>query len=373
METVIAGYKYRIYPNKNQRTLINKTLGCRRFVYNHFLAVRRDEWQSNHKSIGYVQTSAMLTDLKRRPEFVWLNEADSMALQEALKDLETSYKNFFEKRARYPRFKSKHAHAKSFRTRNQNNGIRIEGARIRLPKIGAVKAKLSRPFDGRILHATVTRIAADKYFVSLCVEVAATDINVRSVPARAEGIGLDVGIKDFCVDSNGVHVEGPRPLKKLARKLVRAQRRLSRKMKKSNNRQKARIRLARIHEKITNIRRDFLHKLSTKVVIENQVIAVEKLRTKNMVKNHHLASAILDAGWAEFFRMLEYKTYWYGAVFIAVDPAYTSQTCSVCGEINKAVKNLGIRAWGCPVCGAPHDRDENAAKNILERALGRGA
>ena len=373
MKTVIIGYKYRIYPNKAQRTLINKTLGCRRFVYNHFLAVRRDEWQANHKSIGYVQTSAMLTDLKRQPEFVWLNEADSMALQEALKDLDTSYKNFFEKRSLYPRFKSKHAHTQSFRTRNQNNGIRVEGNRIRLPKIGAVKAKLSRSFDGRILHATVTRTAADKYFVSLCVEVVASSASPRITTARAEGIGLDVGIKDFCVDSNGVHVEGPRPLEKFARRLVRAQRRLSRKMKKSNNRRKVRIRLARIHEKIANIRRDFLHKLSTKVVIENQVIAVEKLRTKNMVKNHHLAAAILDAGWAEFFRMLEYKTHWYGAVFVAVDPAYTSQACSVCWEINKAVKDLSVRSWVCPVCGTHHDRDENAAKNILERALGRGA
>ena len=367
MEAYQMGFKFRIYPNKTQQNLINRTLGCCRFVFNHFLALRRDEWTANHKSIGYVQSAAMLTDLKKNEDFSWLKEADSMALQEALRNLDTAYKNFFQRRAKYPRFKSKHQHSQSYRTRNQSNGIRIIGNKIKLPKIGEVKAKLSRTFEGRILNATVSRAASGKYFVSLCVEL---DKETLLRPNAGGKIGIDVGLSEFLTDSNGNTVDNPRTLKRLTRKLTCEQRRLSRKMPKSNNRNKARIRVARVHEHIANIRKDFLHKLSTKLVIENQVIAVESLKVKNMINNHRLAKAIADVSWSEFFRMLEYKADLHGGKVLKVETFYpSSQTCSNCGYQNPETKNLAVREWTCPNCGAEHNRDENAAKNILRKAL----
>lgn len=367
MEAYQMGVKFRIYPNKTQQRLINRTLGCCRFVFNHFLALRRDEWTANHQSVDYVKTAALLTDLKKYEEYSWLKEADSMALQEALRNLDTAYQNFFRRQAKYPHFKSKHNHNQSYRTRNQKSGLRIVGGKIKLPKIGEVKAKLSRSFEGRILNATVSRAASGKYFVSLCVE-----LDKETLPRSNNGgkIGLDVGLSEFLTDSNGNTVDNPRTLKRLMRKLIRAQRRLSRKMPKSKNRNKARIRVARVHEHIVNIRKDFLHKLSTRLVIENQVIAVERLNVKNMMRNHHLVKAIADVSWSAFFRMLEYKADLHGGTVLKVETFYpSSQTCSVCGYQNEKTKNLAVRAWTCPKCGAKHNRDENAAKNILRKAL----
>ena len=290
-----------------------------------------------------------------------------MALQESLKNLDTAYQNFFKHQAKYPRFKSKHNHSQSYRTRNQSKGVRIVGNRIKLPKIGAVKIKQSREFDGRILNATVSRNASGKYFVSLCVE-----LDRGSLLKTNDGgeIGIDVGLKEFYSDSNGNTVANPRILRRLTRKLVREQRRLSRKMPRSVNRDKARIRVARVHERIANIRKDFLHKTSAVLVRQNKTIAIEHLQIKNMMRNHKLARAISDVSWSEFFRQLEYKAELHGSEILKVDTFYpSSQTCSKCGYQNKETKNLGIRDWTCPACGSHHDRDANAAINILRKAI----
>lgn len=358
------GYKFRMYPNATQRSMIHRTLGCCRFVYNHFLSLRHDEWFANHHSVGFAESCKLLTELKRREETSWLKDVDAVALQQSLRTLDRAFQNFFKKLARYPRFKSKHCHQQSYRTMSKG-GIQVEGDFVKLPKLGNVRIHKSRDFDGRILNATITRTASGKYFVSLCVEE-----DVAFVPCGSGKLGIDVGLKDFFTDSNGETVANPHILRKYQRKLAREQRRLARKMPRSRNRDKQRIRVARVHEHIGNIRKDFLQKLTTRLISENQVIAVEHLQVKNMLRNHKLAKSISDVSWSAFFQMLTYKAAWRGATILKVDTFFpSSQTCSSCGYQYPITKDLSVRDWTCPACGTHHDRDENAAKNILEEAL----
>ena len=357
------GVKFRIYPNMEQENLILQTLGCCRLIYNKGLNMRDKAYKSGEK-VGYVQTSSMLTELKKSDDFAFLKIVDAIALQQSLRDLDRAYQNFFKKRTRFPQFKSKHNNHQSYRTLNQGNNIRIVGRYLKLPKLGYVKVKQSMEI-GHINNVTIEKTPTGKFFADLNV-----DFEPEFKQNNGKQIGIDVGLKEFYTDSNGNKVENHKCLEKSEKKLKRAQRKLSRKQKGSKNRNKQRIRVARVHEKVTNQRNDFLQKESTRLVRENQTIVIEDLNVKGMIKNHKLAKAISSVSWSKFFEMLEYKATWYGNTIIRVPTMYpSSQTCSKCGMKNPVVKHLWVREWKCPLCHTYHDRDFNAAVNILNKGL----
>ena len=355
-------YKFRIYPNEQQKELIEKTFGCCRFVYNYFLDKRIKTYEETKETLNFYSCCKQLTELKQ--ELPWLKEVDSTSLQSSLKDLDTAYQNFWKLHNGFPKFKSKKISKSCYKTK-QVASIKVFEKHIQLSKLGKIKCKLFKPVEGKILSTTIRKFPSGKYYVSIFVEKP----NFEKLQPTGSVVGIDLGIKDFCITSDGLKIENPHFLKNLEKKLICEQRRLSRKSRGSKNYEKQRIKLVRIYEKINNQRTDFLQKLSIQLIQDYDIICLETLKVKNMVKNHKLAKSISDCSWSSFVNMLQYKSDWYGRYLSKIDTFYpSSKTCSNCGYKLENL-TLDIREWTCPNCKTLHDRDINAANNILKEGL----
>ena len=363
---MLKAYKYRLYPNKKQEILIQKTFGCCRFVYNQTLAHRKEMYETKKESMSKIDCNNW-KNKTLKVNYEWLKEVDKFALDNAIINMDAAYQKFFNEHAGYPKFKSKRDNRKSYKTNYTNGNIEVyfEKNEIKLPKLKWVKAKIHREFIGKIKSAIISQVPSGKYFISVLVET--EQISMKYIDNK---VGIDLGIKDLLITSDGEKIDNLKLTKKYEKKLAKEQRRLSHKAKCSKNWIKQRIKVARIHEKIHNTRIDHLHKISHHLISENQVIVSEDLSVSNMVKNHNLAKAISDCGWHELTRQLTYKAEWNGRTYIKIGRYVpSSQTCNICGYVNKDTKDLSVREWTCPECGTKHDRDINAAINILNEGL----
>ncbi len=357
------GFKYRIYPNKEQTVFLEKHFGSTRFVYNWGLATKTKHYETTKKSISWVELNNKLPELKN--EFPWLNEINSQSLQMEIRNLDVAFKNFFRNKKGFPKFKKKHNNNKSFQIPQH---YKIENDKLYIPKLkDGIKIVQHRKFEGKMKTLTISKNPSGQYFATILVETIDDIIEPKDINENTS-IGIDLGIKDFLVSSNGDKISNPKYLKQSEKKLKKAQRKHSKKIKGSNNKNKSRIKVAKMHQKISNQRKDFLHKLSSKLISENQTICLEDLAVANMMKNHKLAKAISDVSWSEFVRQLNYKSIWYGVNIITIgrfDPS--TKLCNSCGQIKQGL-TLADREWKCD-CGITHDRDVNAAINIKNFGL----
>ncbi len=367
-------YKFRLYPTVEQEILIGKTIGSSRFVYNHMLNAWNSSYEKTGKGLSYGKCSAMLPAMKKSDDTSWLKEVDSVALQSSIKNLADSFNRFFKKQNQFPNFKSKKNPVQCYTTKNTNNNLSIIGNQVKLPKLGLVKFSKSREVNGRILSATVRKNASGKFFVSLLCEEEITEL-----PKTNKHVGIDLGITDFAILSEGQKIDNNKFTSKIAKKLKREQRKLSRRallakkkginLFEAKNYQKQKQKVARLHEKVMNQRNDFLNKLSTEIIKSHDIICIEDLNAKNMLRNHKLAKSISDVSWSSFVTKLQYKADWYGREIIKIDKWFpSSQLCSNCGH-KDGKKPLNIREWTCSVCHFHHDRDINASINILTEGL----
>lgn len=357
-----CSHKYRAYPTDDQAVLLAKTFGCARFVYNSILDWRSKEYTLHGTKIGYAKSTAKLTEMKQNPELAWLYEVSNVALQQALRNQDKAFSNFFAKRGKYPSFKSKHDKQS---IRLMSNAFRIKDGKLFIAKSDEPLAfVMSRPLPAKVSSITVSKDSSGRYFVAFQGEE-----DKALLPVTEKSVGIDLGLTHFIVTSDGEKVAAPKIYRKHEARLARYQRAMSRKQKGSKNRNRAMVKVARLHARIADTRSDFLHKLSTRIIRENQVVAVEDLNVAGLQKNRCLAKSIADASWSEFVRQLEYKSLWYGRKFVKINRFYpSSQICSACGH-RDGKKALTVREWACPECGTAHDRDINAAININTAGL----
>lgn len=363
MRKINRAYKFRLYPSREQAELLAKHFGCTRFVYNHFLNQRKEQYRLTGKSDNYYAQARSLTELKKQEATAWLKEINSQSLQFALRSLETAYTNFFQKRAKFPSFKSKHA--KNSFTVPQS--VFIADGRLFIPKFKeGIKCRVHREIKGKVGKATISKTPSGKYFVSVFTE----EEYVTPIKKSGKAVGVDMGLKDLLITSDGETFKNNRYIKRYERKLAKAQLHLSRKKKGSKGFENQRLKVAKLHEKIANSRADYLHKCSISLVRRYDTICIEDLNVKGMERNHRLAKSVTDASWGAFVSMLTYKAERNGKKVVKIDRFFpSSQTCNVCGYINKQTKDLSVREWECPVCHTHHNRDVNAAINILRFGL----